>query len=353
MAAKDRADALLRQAVSSDRPRPAAAATSDLDATTAAAPRRGFSAFDQDDLARASVLASRLKRRAQDAAESDLDGAVNLAGEALAGGADPELVVHALNLFAAHTPAGRELKLGRPVETAMAALVPTAAALVQVGGGSDGEEKVLDYWREDPLANEHHTHWHVVYPFIGLEKEDAPPELLAKIEEAGLGALSDDELKKVFRYQPRHGELFVYMHQQMLARYDAERLSVGLKPVEALRPKLPLTEIPEGYDPGAILSGPPFFFGPRKGGKTLDPDGAERLGKWRGAFDKAVDAKAYETPAGPAALDPTMSASISRPPCASSAAACRGAPTATCTTPATASSRTCPIRWTRRSRPAA
>jgi Hemocyanin, copper containing domain len=171
--------------------------------------------------------------------------------------------------------------------------------------------------------------------------------------EAGLGALSDDELKKVFRYQPRHGELFVYMHQQMLARYDAERLSVGLKPVEALRPKLPQTEIPEGYDPGAILSGPPFFFGPRKGGKTLDPDGAERLGKWRGAFDKAVDAKAYETPAGPAALDPTMSASISRPPCASSAAACRGAPTATCTTPATASSRTCPIRWTRRSRPAA
>ena len=34
-----------------------------------------------------------------------------------------------------------------------------------------------------------------------------------------------------FKVRPRHGELFFYMHQQMLARYDAERVGAGLRRV--------------------------------------------------------------------------------------------------------------------------
>jgi len=38
--------------------------------------------------------------------------------------------------------------------------------------------------------------------------------------------------RKLFRLNDRHGELFLYMHRQMLARYDAELLSHGLQPVK-------------------------------------------------------------------------------------------------------------------------
>ena len=37
----------------------------------------------------------------------------------------------------------------------------------------------------------------------------------------------------VMQTKDRQGELFYYMHQQMLARYDAERLAVGLPRVDA------------------------------------------------------------------------------------------------------------------------
>ena len=87
-------------------------------------------------------------------------------------------------------------------------------------------ERALDWYREDPFANDHHAHWHVVY------RRD------------GGGPLP---------IQPRHGELFLYMHRQMLARYDTERKIAGLGSVEPHppadaqgRPDYAAT-IPEGY----------------------------------------------------------------------------------------------------------
>lgn len=55
-------------------------------------------------------------------------------------------------------------------------------------------EHRLAYWREDLGINLHHWHWHLVYPFSG------PDEVVRK---------------------DRRGELFYYMHQQLLARYKA------------------------------------------------------------------------------------------------------------------------------------
>ncbi|CAH0713853.1 unnamed protein product, partial [Brenthis ino] len=59
-------------------------------------------------------------------------------------------------------------------------------------------EHRLAYWREDIGINLHHWHWHLVYPFTSNQRE-----IVAK---------------------DRRGELFYYMHQQVIARYNGERL---------------------------------------------------------------------------------------------------------------------------------
>ncbi|KAK7074704.1 Common central domain of tyrosinase [Halocaridina rubra] len=76
-------------------------------------------------------------------------------------------------------------------------------------------EHRVSYWREDYGMNVHHWHWHLVFP---VEME-----------------LNRD----------RKGEVFYYMHEQMLARYDMERLSVNLNRVVPLNNwRVP---IPDGY----------------------------------------------------------------------------------------------------------
>ncbi|KAF5280175.1 hypothetical protein FQR65_LT15038 [Abscondita terminalis] len=69
------------------------------------------------------------------------------------------------------------------------------------------EEHRLAYFREDVGVNLHHWHWHLVYPFSG------PRNIVAK---------------------DRRGELFYYMHQQIMARYNLERLCNSLKRVTRL-----------------------------------------------------------------------------------------------------------------------
>lgn len=87
------------------------------------------------------------------------------------------------------------------------------------------EEQRLAYFREDIGVNMHHWHWHLVYPGSGRR------EIVAK---------------------DRRGELFYYMHGQIIARYNAERFCNRLGRVKALNN---LRErIPEGYFPKIIRS---------------------------------------------------------------------------------------------------
>ncbi|GJQ85379.1 PPO1 [Trypoxylus dichotomus] len=69
------------------------------------------------------------------------------------------------------------------------------------------EEHRVAYWREDLGINLHHWHWHLVYPTDGGD---------------------------VVTKKDRRGELFFYSHQQIVARYNFERLCNALKRVERL-----------------------------------------------------------------------------------------------------------------------
>lgn len=81
-------------------------------------------------------------------------------------------------------------------------------------------EHKLWYFREDVGINLHHWHWHLVYPF------DGDRQLVAK---------------------DRRGEIFYYMHQQVMARYNAERLSNNMQAVERFSNfRAPITD---GYFP--------------------------------------------------------------------------------------------------------
>nr|CAD12808.1 hemocyanin [Epiperipatus sp. TB-2001] len=96
---------------------------------------------------------------------------------------------------------------------------PIQVILEPTGNNRDPEFK-LSYFREDIAINSHHWHWHVIYP-VGSNPSD----------------------KKI----NRKGELFYYMHEQMLARYDAERLCNGMRRVKSLHDYDEI--IPEGYYP--------------------------------------------------------------------------------------------------------
>ncbi|CAH2093351.1 unnamed protein product [Euphydryas editha] len=81
-------------------------------------------------------------------------------------------------------------------------------------------EQRVAYFREDIGVNLHHWHWHLVYP---MDAND-------------LSIIDKD----------RRGELFYYMHQQIIARYNIERYCNNLSHVVPYDLKSP---IEEGYFP--------------------------------------------------------------------------------------------------------
>ena len=83
----------------------------------------------------------------------------------------------------------------------------------------------MSYFREDIGVNSHHWHWHLVYPGSG------PVEVVRK---------------------DRRGELFYYMHHQLMARYNVERFCnalAKLQPLNNIR-----EPVEEGYFPKILCS---------------------------------------------------------------------------------------------------
>lgn len=229
-----RAEEFLKKSTANDllvprTPTAAVAGVQPLGPTAAAGPRETrFSVFIPEHQEQALDLAARFMEIAnQNPGEAGLEKVLDLA-EQEAANTSTALAQYALMVFITQHPAGNRLPIPRLEERDPTAVLPSppmpptmAAAL-----GAAGNEAKLDWFREDAAANDHHIHWHIVYPWAGSRDPRNPSRRFEK---------------------DRQGELFVYMHQQMLARYDAERLSVGLQPVKPLS-NLDAA-IPEAYQP--------------------------------------------------------------------------------------------------------
>lgn len=130
-------------------------------------------------------------------------------------------------------------------------------------------EQRMAYFREDIGVNMHHWHWHLVYP-------------------------GDGDLRIVGK--DRRGELFYYMHNQIIARYNLDRMAAGLPRV---RPLNNLREpIVEAYFPKIIRSTNNAAYPPRvantvlsdvnrvKNNAVVDVSDLER---WRDRIFEAID----------------------------------------------------------------
>jgi hypothetical protein len=227
-------------------------------------PIESFSIFNKAHLARAMQLVAEMMRRANAApGDQGLDAALDFF-ESMRRRENPDLADYALMVFITHHPLGRALTHSIPAITLRnpELAAPSGAVPVGPGGpveGPPGAELAgvdsdfvggalptdnLEWFREDPFANEHHIHWHVVYPGSGVPNPDDPAT--PKLDE-------------------RQGEIFFYMHQQMLARYDAERRTLEHPRVA---PRKDYGQgIAVGYDPGPYLK--KQLYGPRAPGKHM------------------------------------------------------------------------------------
>jgi tyrosinase len=234
-------------------------------------PTRRFSPFIPTELDRAIALAGELMTIAE---EQDVGAALEEA-DRRAAVEDVQLVRHAVELFIVHDPEAARLAIP-PIPP------PDAKRAGARLAGAIGLESALDWFREDPLANDHHRHWHIVYPARGRP---------------GPGGV---------RLQDRQGELFFYMHQQMLARYDAERRALGFGPV------VPFADyrepIGEGYED-------------RPSGQALrdidrpdtGPLRISELEEQRDRLRAAVEAGALQNGAGPVPLDSELLGALEEP----------------------------------------
>ncbi|KAJ8669026.1 hypothetical protein QAD02_000285 [Eretmocerus hayati] len=154
---------------------------------------------------------------------------------------NPELFVYALSTALLHRSDTRDVKLplyseifpekfvpGMAIEDAkeIAQIFQNANDRIPIeiprnftGNDNDPEHR-LAYFREDIGVNLHHWHWHLIYPFSG------PIQLVNK---------------------NRRGELFYYVHHEMMARYNIERLCNQLNTTRRLLDWF--EEIPEAYFP--------------------------------------------------------------------------------------------------------
>ncbi|CAH0713396.1 unnamed protein product, partial [Brenthis ino] len=140
-------------------------------------------------------------------------------------------------------------------------------------------EQAVAYFREDIGINLHHWHWHLVYPFDSADR-----------------SIVDKD---------RRGELFYYMHQQIIARYSVERLCNNLaRPRRYIDFRQP---IEEGYFPKldsqvASRAWPPRFAGStiRDLDRPVDQIRSDvtELETWRDRFIEAINNMAIVLPNG-------------------------------------------------------
>lgn len=185
-----------------------------------------------DTSVRLEEMRGELKDEATDRAEL-VEQAVETCRE-IAATRNPELAAVVLMMFLTHFVDVQGFSV-----PPLAVRSPYWVLPSRVGAGSTAPDNQLDWFREDPMFNEHHEHWHIVYPFAGIRN----------------------------KVRDRQGEMFLYMHQQMLARYDAERLALGIPPT------IPFDDMTSpmasGYDPGPYVATSFPYFASRPAGLRI------------------------------------------------------------------------------------
>ncbi|CAH2093356.1 unnamed protein product [Euphydryas editha] len=156
--------------------------------------------------------------------------------------------------------------------------LPVLIPLNYTASESEPEQRVA-YFREDIGLNLHHWHWHLVYPF-----------------ESEVRSIVDKD---------RRGELFYYMHQQIIARYSAERLCNNLgRPRRFNDFRQP---IEEGYFPKLDSQVASRSWPPRFAGSTIQDldrpvdqirSDVSQLETWRDRFLQAIESMAITLPNG-------------------------------------------------------
>ncbi|XP_058464646.1 phenoloxidase 8-like [Malaya genurostris] len=131
------------------------------------------------------------------------------------------------------------------------------------------DEQRLAYFREDIGVNMHHWHWHLVYP------GDGPDAVVRK---------------------DRRGELFFYMHSQLIARFNIERFCNRLASVKHLTNFR--ETIPQAYFPKMIRSSNNRSYPGRHANITLQDVNridngtivqVQDLERWRDRILEAID----------------------------------------------------------------
>ncbi|KAG8229579.1 hypothetical protein J437_LFUL010170 [Ladona fulva] len=156
------------------------------------------------------------------------------------GRVNPYMYVYALSVAILHRPETKNLRIpplaeifpGKYVDSSVlvkareeanvfsqGTRVPIEISKDRTASDLEPEHRVA-YFREDIGINLHHWHWHLVFPFSG------PRDIVEK---------------------DRRGEIFFYMHQQIQARYNFERLCNKLGRVKRLHDFR--EPIPEAYFP--------------------------------------------------------------------------------------------------------
>nr|BAM76811.1 prophenoloxidase 1 [Mythimna separata] len=156
--------------------------------------------------------------------------------------------------------------------------LPVTIPVNYTASDTEPEQRVA-YFREDIGINLHHWHWHLVYPF--------------------------DSADRSIVNKDRRGELFYYMHQQIIARYNMERLCNGLNRVARyMNFREPIAE---GYFPKldsqvASRAWPPRFADTtiRDLDRPVDQIRADvsQLETWRDRFIQAIESLSITLPNG-------------------------------------------------------
>jgi len=184
-----------------------------------------FSAFDPNDQDRQADLLIKTMNAFTSADDTD-DGVVAAMDilESAARSGDLQMAQNVLGIFAVHASKIRGETTSLPIPPSVFEVPEEEGPTPFDDEDEDDEggvtaaptgEDLLHWFREDIHLNEHHRHWHMVYTTTGIPSgtPDAPTFPV--------------------RMKSRQGEVFIYMHRQMLARYETERVTAGLEPTVA------------------------------------------------------------------------------------------------------------------------